>query len=141
MKRMCMAALVALVIAGTASAQGAAPPNQAAAQPQQISISGKLELIDGVIGLKSGGTSYYTPQLWRLVGFVKDLQEGAQVTLTGYAFPVPEGSGKVFFAATKLSLGGKDYDLGQRGGPFGRMRMRGPGRDGMRGEMMEGPCW
>jgi hypothetical protein len=145
MKRMLVAALAALVIAGTASAQNVAPPDQGPgrgqAQAQQSTVSGKLELIDGVIGLKSGGTTYYTPRLRMLVGFVKDLQEGATVTLTGYAYPIPERAGSALFLVTKLSFGGKDYDLGQRVGPRGGMWMRGPGRGGFRGGMMGGPRW
>jgi opacity protein-like surface antigen len=138
MKRICLAALAALIIAGTASAQAQAAPTQPPqAQAQVTTISGKLELIDGMIGLKAGGISYYTPRLRQLVGFVKDLQEGAQVTLTGYALPLPQRAGYALFAATKLSFGGKDYDLGQSVGPMGRGWMRGAGRGGM----MEGPRW
>jgi hypothetical protein len=50
-------------------------------QQQVATISGKLELIDGMIGLEAGGVSHYTPRLRQLVGFVRDLQEGATVTL------------------------------------------------------------
>jgi hypothetical protein len=144
MKRICLAALAALVIAGTASAQAQAAPAPAQppqAQTQVTTISGKLELIDGVIGLKSGGTSYYVPRLRQLVGFVKDLQEGATVTLTGYAYPLPQRSGSAVFMVTKLSFNGKDYDLGQSVGPMGQGWMRGAGRGGLRGGMMQGPRW
>jgi hypothetical protein len=140
MKRIPIAILAALAIAGTASAQAQAVP----AQPQQqqvATISGKLELIDGTIGLKAGGVSYYTPRLRQLVGFVKDLQEGAMVTLTGYSFALPDRAGYALFAVTKLSFGGKDYDLGQQVGPRGRMWMRGPGPGGMGWGMRGGPRW
>jgi hypothetical protein len=133
---MFMAALAAVAIASSASAQAQAAPAQAQpqgqAQRQLVTISGKLELIDGMIGLKSGGTAYYTPRLRILVGFVKDLQEDATVNLTGYAYPLPNRAGYAVFFVTKVSFGGKDYDLGQRGGPFGG-RGWGEGRGGMMG--------
>jgi hypothetical protein len=134
MKRTIMAVLAALAIAGAASAQGSAnpPPKGQDQLPQQTTISGKLEWIEGTIGLKSGGSTYFAPQLRMLVGFVKDLQEGASVTLTGYAMKVPYGSGSYFFHAVKLSFNGKDYELGQGG-------MMGRGFGGGRGQGCFGP--
>jgi hypothetical protein len=138
MKRTIMAALVAITIAVAASAQGAAAPQppkgQAPDQAQQVTVTGKLEWIDGTIGLRSGGAVYYAPQVRMLVGFVKDLQEGATVTLSGYADKIPY-SPNSFFRATKLSFNGKDYELGQG---FGAMMGRGQGMMG-RGRM-QGPC-
>jgi hypothetical protein len=133
MKKFLLASLAALALAGSAMAQ----PAQAAGQnpPVTITISGNLELIQGVIGLKANGTSYYVPRLWRLVGFVKEVQEGAAVKLEGYAYPIPSQPGYAFFAVTKLSIAGKDYDLGQVG-PFGGKFGR-----GMRGGMMGGRGW
>jgi hypothetical protein len=154
MKRMIMAALAALVIAGTASAQNVNPPSAPnkgtdREQLQLVTISGKLEWIDGTIGLKSGGNVYFTPRVRELVGFVKDLQEGATVSLTGYAQKVPFGASSFFFMSTKLTFNGKDYEFAQNGG----LRGRGPGMMGMRdrndrndsdkgnrGEE-ERPCW
>ncbi len=147
MKRTLVAVLAALAIAGAASAQNAAPASPPAAPAQTTTISGKLELIDGAIGLKAGGVSYYTMRLRQLVGFVKDLQEGAAVKLEGYAYPLPDRAGYSVFMVTKLSFNGNDYDLGQpgAGGPFGG-KGRGFGRGGMRGGMGggmwgEGPRW
>jgi len=135
MKRIIVATLAALAIAGAVSAQSPAP----AAQAQTTAISGKLELIDGMIGLKADGTSYYVPRLRQLVGFVKELQEGASVKLEGYAYPIPNRAGYSYFMATKLTIGAKDYDLGQPGarGPFGGQG-QGQGRGGMRGGRMGG---
>jgi hypothetical protein len=151
MKRSLIALLAALALAGSASAQSAAAPAApavAAAQAQLSTISGKLELINGMIGLKSGGVSYYLPRLRQLVGFVKDLQEGATVKLEGYAYPLPNQAGYSIFEATKLTISGRDYDLGQPGaqGPFGGKGMRGGmgARGGMRGGMgggMPGGRW
>jgi hypothetical protein len=142
MKRILLAALAALAIAGAASAQGVNPPPKA--DPQQITISGKLEWIDGTIGLKSGGVTYYAPQLRMLVGFVKDLQEGSTVTLTGNARKLPY-SPNSFFWTSKLGFNGKDYELGQGGfGPMGRghgMRMMGFDGDDRPGNGMRGSRW
>jgi hypothetical protein len=128
MKRLVFACIAALTLGGAAMAQTPAPAptqNQAAA----ITISGNLAVINGVIGLKANGVSYYVPRLRQLVGFVKEIQEGAAVKLEGYAYPLPSQAGYAFFAITKLSVAGKDYDFGQGG--FGPGRGRG-GR-GMRG--------
>jgi len=139
MKRTLMATLVALAIAGAASAQNANPPAKGPdgqQQPQQTTISGKLEWLDGMIGLKSGENVYYAPQVKELVGFVKDLQEGATVSLTGFARKIPYSQNS-FFRATKLSFNGKDYEFGQDFGPAGRE----PGMGmGMRREEMRGSC-
>jgi len=132
MKRIIVTLAAALALAGAASAQVAATaPAQA---PQTVTVSGKLELIDGFIGLKSGGTTYYTRGLDRLVGFVKDLQEGAQVKLEGYAVPLGTPSGYSYLIVTKVTVGGKDYELPQTGA-HGRFGMAGAGTVGP-GDMM-----
>jgi hypothetical protein len=150
MKRMLLAALAALAIAGAVSAQGVNPPPKAdPQQAQQVTISGKLEWIDGTIGLKSGGVTYYAPQLRMLVGFVKDLQEGSTVTLTGYAHKLPYSPNSLFLTS-KLGFNGKDYELGQGGfgpmgrgsGPMGRgMRMMGFDGDDRPENGMRGSRW
>jgi hypothetical protein len=143
MKKRIVAIVASLALAGAiavqaASAQAApaqtAPAASQAAAQQVVKISGKLELIQGTIGLKADGTSYLVPSLERLVGFVKDLQEGTAVKLEGYAYPVPNQAGYSMFHPTKLTIGTKDYDLGQaRGsGPFDGKALRG-GRGGMMG--------
>jgi len=142
MKRTIMAALVALAIAGAASAQNANPPKgptpDQAQQPQQTTVTGKLEWVDGTIGLKSGGAVYYAPQVRELVGFVKDLQEGATVTLTGSADKIPY-SPNSFFRITKLSFNGKDYEFNQGMGFMGRGM--GTKAAGKRMQMQaQGPC-
>jgi hypothetical protein len=143
-----MATLIAIAIAAAASAQGAAqgaapqaPKGQAQDPAQQVTVTGKLEWIDGTIGLRSGGAVYYAPQVRMLVGFVKDLQEGATVSLTGYAKKVPYSSNS-FIWIEKLSFGGKDYELRQGFGPMMGRGMMGPGMMGpaARGRM-QGPCY
>jgi hypothetical protein len=152
MKKLIFLCIAALALSGAAMAQS---PDSAQNKPAQIqTLTGNLELIHGVIGLKSDGTSYYIPRLRQLVGFVKEVQEGAAVKVEGYAYPIPKQPGYAFFAVTKLSIAGKDYDLSQDGfGPFadrgmgGRMRggmrggMWGGNREGPRGGMGNGPSW
>jgi hypothetical protein len=127
MKKIFAALILVLAVAGISSAQ-AATTTQAQAQ-QIVTISGKLELVDGFISVKSGGTTYYTRGLERIVGFVKDLQEGAQVKLEGYAHPLGLPSGYSVLMVTKVTVGGKDYELPRNGG-LGRFGMAGaPGQD------------
>jgi hypothetical protein len=147
MKKIAAALIVALTVVGISSAQTAAPAQPQAQTQQTVTVSGKLELIDGFIGVKAGGTTYYTRGLERLVGFVKDLQEGAQVKLEGYAYPLGTPSGYSVLIVTKVTFGGKDYELpkGMMGGRFGRAGgfgqggMMGPdGRGGMMGPNSRG---
>jgi hypothetical protein len=136
MKRIIVVLIAALAFAGVAAAQSAPPP-PAPSQAQTVKVSGKLELIDGAIGFKAGGKTYFVPRLRELIGFVKDLQEGALVTVEGYERPFPHDSTVSLLMVTKLSFGGKDYDLSHKAGPGTRWGM---GR-GKRGGMGGGPRW
>jgi hypothetical protein len=143
MKRIALALIGVLLVTGIGFAQNApqnAAPN-AAAQTQVTKVTGKLELIQGVIGLKSGGKTYLIPKLQRVAGFVKGVEEGSTVSVEGYENPLPYTADVILLHATKLTVGGKDYDLGQQG--FGMMGGRNAGRGmmggnqgGMRGGMM-----
>jgi hypothetical protein len=127
MKKLFVALIAALALAAVATAQSAPPP-PAHTRPQSVTVSGKLELINGEIGLMADGVTYYVPRLRGVVGFIKDLQEGASVTLQGYAHPIRSEAGFSILMVKKLSIGGRDYDLGKRG-HFGREWMHGA-RDG-----------
>jgi hypothetical protein len=142
MKRIFVVCIAFLALSGALSAQAApAAPQSPAAQAAQsiVKLSGKLEVINGMIGLKADGTSYLIPNLSRLVGFVKELQEGAAVKVEGYSYPIPAQAGFAMLHATKLTIGTKDYDLGQAGGfgPFGGKGMQG-GRGGWGGDRGRG---
>lgn len=155
MKRILFGCIAALALAGAASAQTTATPpgTQPKNQPAQtITVSGKLEVVNGFIGMKADGVSYILPRLRMLVGFVPAIQEGAAVKVEGYAYPIPARdaprdaprdaqkdapqSGYAILAITKLSIGGKDYDFTpfEGRGPFG-------GRGGMMGRGMRGGPW
>jgi hypothetical protein len=104
--------LAVLLLLGTAlvSAQHRGPGWRSFRQEklEKLSISGELQLINGHIALESGGVTYYILGLDRLTGFVKDLQEGAEVSLEGGALPqAPEYR---YFWAEKLTFNGKVYD-------------------------------
>jgi len=145
MKKIALALTGALLVAGMGFAQSPAPA-QTVAQAQVTKVTGKLELIQGEIGLKSGGKTYLVPELQRVAGFIKGVEEGGTVTLEGYANALPYTSDVIFLHATKLTVGGKDYDLGQAG-PYGRggrgMNGAMPGYGMMQGRqgggMMRGP--
>jgi hypothetical protein len=139
MKKLAIILFAAAVSAGVASAQGV-PSNRplwSSDQAQPVKVAGKLVLVNGMVGLQSGGKTYYTPRLGRLAGFIPGLSEGASVSLEGYAFAMPAAPEYSMLAVTKLTVGGKDYDLSAAGfGPFG------PGRHGMfGGPGMHGGPW
>jgi hypothetical protein len=123
MKRFLVVLVAALALTGVAAAQNA---------PQLVKLSGKLEVVNGMIGVKDGGTSYLVPRLRGLVGFVKELQEGTAVKLEGYPRPIPTtDASKGNFAmlmVTKLTVAGKDYEFS----PMFRQGMRG-GKGGGQG--------
>jgi hypothetical protein len=106
------------------------------AEPEKVTVSGKLSIARGMIALESGNSVYYVPELLRFAGFIDGLKEGASVTLEGYEVPVrftEEDAGKGF-RVTKMTLNGKEYDVGFQGtrnrdsrqpvspSGFGRMR-------------------
>jgi hypothetical protein len=116
MKRIVLSGLLALCIAGFASAQmgpwgmgrrGFSPAPAA----EQVKVSGNLSIVHGRIAVVSNDTVYYAGGLNRFVGFIDGLKEGAMVNLEGAAYQF-SGDGKVkFLRVNKLSLNGKDYDL------------------------------
>jgi hypothetical protein len=132
-----------IALAALSAASFAQVPMAAqAAKGQALTVSGKLELIDGAIGLKSDGKTYIVQRLMHLVGFVKDLQEGAAVKLEGTAYPLPYTKDVYMLEPTKLSFNGKDYDLSQEGpgmmGGRGARGMMGYGRDDFGGMPQSG---
>jgi hypothetical protein len=139
MKRFALALIGVLLVTGIGFAQSAAPnapqtaaPN-AASQTQVTKVTGKLELIQGVIGIKSNGKTYLIPKLQRVAGFVKGVEEGGTVTVEGYEYALPYTTDITLLQATKLTVGGKDYDLGQQG--MGMMGAKKAGRGMMQGRM------
>jgi hypothetical protein len=129
MKKIVLAMLAALMAAGTVSAQSMP---WGGAQPQ--SVQGTLGLQNGAIVLfpsantAGGNTVYYVPHLSHYVGFIDGLKEGAQVRLDGYSM------GNGYFVPSKITIGGKDYDVFAGYGGYG------PGR-GHGGHGYGRGCW
>ena len=79
--------------------------------PEPVTISGSMVVVRGGPALKSGDVTYYVSGITRLIGFVDGLKEGAQVTVEGVVIPVPRNEDFKFIRASKLTLGGKTYDI------------------------------
>jgi hypothetical protein len=86
-------------------------------EPEKITVSGNLSIARGMIALESENTVYYVPGLQRFTGFIDGFKEGASVTLEGYEVPVrfPEEDAGKRFSVTKMTLNGKEYDVGFQG--------------------------
>jgi hypothetical protein len=74
--------------------------------PQEVSVSGALQLHNGVIAVASGSGVYFAPELARYVGFIEGLKEGAHVNMRGFA------SGN-HIRPTQAIIDGKAYDFKQ----------------------------
>jgi hypothetical protein len=135
-----LAALGSLLYAQDRGSSGAFTRTRPVAE--QLSLTGTLELEGGAIVLKSGDQSWHVPGLLRYTGFIEGLKEGAAVTLEGRALRntgADADSGVLW--VSKLTLNGKDYDVGMTGpavargfvprGGFGPGQGRnfGPGRN------------
>jgi hypothetical protein len=115
-KRIVLCALLAFGIAALASAQGKnrwgwgfpGAPQPAA---ESASVTGNLTIVQGSLAVKSGDVTYFVPGLMRYVGFIDSLKDGAQVRLEGAAVTVSEDGKTKKLMASKLTIGGKDYDL------------------------------
>ena len=118
---------------------------------EKLSLSGTLGLSRGIIVLKSGEEIWYVPGFGRYTGFIEGLKEGAAVALEGWGRKIPQaGESAGFLRVSKLTLDGKDYELGpaeprvaQGPGPQVDDWPRGPGHRERRGRVgpMMGPGW
>lgn len=144
MKKAIIVLVVALTAGGVLAAQTMpwGPQGRNQIQEQTVKVEGQLALINGMIGLKSAGKTYYTPRLGRLAGFIGGVKEGASVKLEGYERQFPAAPEYSMLMVTKVTVDGKDYDLGQFGGGrgCGIGGRRGPG-DAGNGGMMRGGRW
>jgi hypothetical protein len=76
-------------------------------------IKGTLGLSSGILAVKSGNITYYCRGLERYIGFIDGLKDGAQVSIEGYAAaPTIEGQTDRIFYPVKLTINGKDYEVG-----------------------------
>jgi len=82
--------------------------------PESVTVTGNLSISQGMIAVVSGDTTWLVRGLSRYVGFIDGLKEGAQVTLEGYTMPSPRNDKIKSLQAHKMTLNGKDYELGQQ---------------------------
>ena len=100
MKKLGLVMIIACLAVGMVSAQGwGGWPT-----PQTISVTGTLQLQNGVIAVVSGNDAYYVPMLTRYIGFIEGLREGAQISMDGFA------SGN-YLQPTRVTINGKNYDF------------------------------
>ena len=124
--------VIACLAVSAASAQGWG--GGWGAPSQTISVSGTLQLQNGVIAVTSGNNAYYVPALTRYIGFIEGLREGAQISMEGYA------SGN-YIQPTRVTISGKTYDFtANQGGPQG-MTYGGYGWGHHRGAYAQGGGW
>ena len=79
---------------------------------EEVTVTGDLTIVQGSLAVKSGGVTYLTMGLRRYVGFIDGLKDGARVTIAGRAISRSEDAATKFLMITKLTIAGKDYDLG-----------------------------
>jgi hypothetical protein len=135
MKRIVLCVFFAAALSGALLAQDSGRPGSFRQNwpPEKIILSGSLGLSRGRIALESGGNTYYIAGIDRLTGFIEGLKEGAAVSVEGWAFPLRRSETEWIFRAAKLSLNGKDYELGSQEDPafprngFGRRNGFDPG--------------
>ena len=81
---------------------------------EEVKVSGELTIVQGFLAVKSGDVTYLAMGLQRYIGFIDSLKDGARVTLEGYAFNRPQNEKTKLLLISKLTIGGKDYDLGRQ---------------------------
>jgi hypothetical protein len=116
MKRTMFFSLLAFGLATLVSAQawnrqgmGSSPRVPA----EKVTVTGSLTIAQGMIAVKSDNITYLLPGLNRYVGFIDSLKDGASVKAEGSAMGrSPEAQTKVLMIS-KLTIGGKEYDLAQ----------------------------
>jgi len=102
MKKIGLVIFIVCLAAGMASAQNW--NNGWGTPTQSISVTGTLQLQNGVIAVVSGNTAYYVPSLTQYIGFIEGLREGAQISIEGYV------SGN-YVQPTKVTISGRSYDF------------------------------
>jgi hypothetical protein len=125
MKKLFVFLTIAILIAGTVSAQAireqrrepnsqrkSEQPRNAAPQARNshvreinsATVEGTLKLDKGYVAVESAGTVYYVPMLNRYIGFITGLREGAKVSVEGREF-------NNMLQPVKVTIDGKSYDF------------------------------
>nr|AGS53386.1 hypothetical protein [uncultured bacterium contig00018] len=105
MKKLILVIVIACLMILTVSAQ-----NWRA--PQTVSVSGTLQLQNGMIAIASGNNAYFVPVLTQYIGFIEGLKEGAQITVNGFL------SGN-YIQPNTVTIAGKTYDFTPGNNPQG----------------------
>jgi hypothetical protein len=129
MKKILLLALTALVVSASAFAHDFRPRGQNGAPRQafppagrtgeELTLSGKLEWINGRIAVRTEDKTYFVSGIRQLLGFVDGLKEGSELTLTGRAYGASQIPEYRFFLTEKVGFNGKEYTLNQSGPGFG----------------------
>jgi len=99
---------------------------------EQVTVTGELTLVRGNFAVKDGDTTYFILGLNRYVGFIDTLKDGAKVTLEGNAITSPQNANNKVLTVSKLTVGGKDYDLARPAlNPQNRLNQQTPGQPRM----------
>ena len=116
MKKLIICLIIAVLIAGTVSAQpireqrnplrdvNPQSGNNRAREANSVTVEGVLKLEKGFVAVESADTVYIVPMLNRYIGFINGLREGAKVSVEGYEF-------KSMIRPTKVTIDGKSYDF------------------------------
>ena len=91
---------------------------------ETVTVSGDLTLVRGALAVKSGDISYLVIGLSRYIGFIDALKEGASVSLEGTAISNPRDTNIKYLFASKLTIAGKDYEVGVPWQAWGNMPNR-----------------
>ena len=113
MKRKILFILLSVTLVAMISAQDRGERQSRFRRPaaESVTVSGAMIVAHGMPALKSSDVTYIVGGISRLIGFVDGLKEGAQVTVEGRAFTNPNNEEIKFLMASKLTIGGRDYDL------------------------------
>ncbi|MDR0497826.1 MAG: hypothetical protein LBH42_09445 [Treponema sp.] len=110
MKQKLLFFVLIIGIAAIASAQ-VRDRNQHRPAVETVTVTGNLIVAHGMPAIKSGDVTYIVSGINRLVGFIDGLKEGAQVSIEGIALANPRNETLKFLRLSKLTIGGKTYDL------------------------------
>ena len=106
---------------GDSRARGERQPRTNRPTAETVTITGSMVVASGMPALKSGEVTYFVTGISRLIGFVDGLKEGAQVTVEGRSMANPRDETVKFLRVTKLTIGGKSYEITTPQFNFGSM--------------------
>jgi len=145
MKKLIVLVSLALAVTGMVSAQTGFPGGPWGRGGWEVAgetttVTGVIQIQNGVTVVVSGNTTYYVPVLMRYAGLIEGIREGAQISMEGFA-------NLSMFMPTAFTVSGKQYDLSTFAGGFGNRRgfggdgrNWGGGRGGRRGGWGQGGC-